>query len=84
MDCQATLSISVTQCDPTSATTPLHWPAPTTVKDYLTLLQCFLNHRQYLRSEDPSRVGKSPAELLTGERHAHWLELLGYNRFSRS
>ena len=24
MDCQATLSISVTQCDPTSATTPLH------------------------------------------------------------
>ena len=31
MDCQATLSISVTQCDPTSATTPLHWPAPTTV-----------------------------------------------------
>ena len=31
MDCQATLSISVTQCDPTSATTPLHWPTPTTV-----------------------------------------------------
>src|SRR5271166_2582142 len=31
MDCQATLSISVTQSDPTSATTPLHWPAPATV-----------------------------------------------------
>ena len=31
MDCQATLSIAVTQCDPTSATTPLHWPAPATV-----------------------------------------------------
>ncbi len=31
MDCQATLSISVTQCDPTSATTPLHWLAPATV-----------------------------------------------------
>ena len=31
MDCQATLSISVTQCDSTSATTPLHWPAPATV-----------------------------------------------------
>src|SRR5208337_2532506 len=45
-------------------------------KDYLTLLQFFLNHRRYLRSEDPSRVGKSPAELLTGEPHAHWLELL--------
>ena len=53
-------------------------------KDYLTLLQFFLNHRRYMRSEEPSRVGKSPAELLTGERHAHWLELLGYTRFSRS
>ena len=53
-------------------------------KDYLTLLQFFLNHRRYLRSEDPGRVGKSPAELLTGELHAHWLELLGYTRFARS
>jgi hypothetical protein len=53
-------------------------------KDYLTLLQFFLNHRRYLRSEDPGRVGKSPAELLTGEPHAHWLELLGYTRFARS
>ena len=52
--------------------------------DYLTLLQFFLNHRRYLRSEDPRRVGKSPAELLTGEPHAHWLELLGYTRFSRN
>jgi hypothetical protein len=52
--------------------------------DYLTLLQFFLNHRRYLRSEDPGRVGKSPAELLTGEPHAHWLELLGYTRFARS
>ena len=52
--------------------------------DYLTLLQFFLNHRRYLRSEDPSRVGKSPAELLTGEPHAHWLELLGYTRFTRN
>ena len=55
-----------------------------TAPDYLTLLQFFLNHRRYLRSEDPSRVGKSPAELLTGEPHAHWLELLGYTRFSRN
>ena len=31
MDGQATLSISVTQCDPTSVTTPICWPAPTTV-----------------------------------------------------
>src|SRR5271157_4743798 len=53
-------------------------------KDYLTLLQFFLNHRRYLRSEDPGRVGKSPAELLTGQPHTHWLELLGYTRFSRN
>ena len=53
-------------------------------EDYLALLQFFLNHRRYLRSEDPRRVGKSPAELLRGEPHAHWLELLGYARFSRN
>ena len=53
-------------------------------KDYLSLLQFFLNHRRYLRSECPERVGKSPAELLNGQSHKHWLELLGYTRFSRN
>ena len=52
--------------------------------DYLTLLQFFLNHRRFLRSEHSERVGKSPAELLTGQSHPHWLELLGYTRFSRN
>lgn len=51
---------------------------------YLSLLQFFLNHRRFLRSERAARVGKSPRELLTGEPHAHWLELLGYMRFSRN
>jgi hypothetical protein len=51
--------------------------------DYLALLQFFLNHRRFLRSEHPEREGKSPAELLTGQGHAHWLELLGYRRFTR-
>lgn len=51
---------------------------------YLHLLQFFLNHRRFQRSEHPERVGKSPAELLTGDRHPHWLELLGYTRFSRN
>jgi hypothetical protein len=45
--------------------------------DYLQLLQFFLNHRRFLRSEHPERVDVSPAELLTGQGHAHWLELLG-------
>jgi hypothetical protein len=48
--------------------------------DYLHLLQFFLNHRCFLRSEHPERVGKSPAELLTGQAHAHWLDLLGFPR----
>jgi hypothetical protein len=52
--------------------------------DYLALLQFFLNHRRYQRSEYPERAGKSPAELLTGQSHPHWLELLGYTRFSRN
>src|SRR5205807_3534357 len=34
--------------------------------DYLQLLQFFLNHRRFLRSEHPERVDQSPAELLTG------------------
>jgi hypothetical protein len=45
--------------------------------DYLHLLQFFLNHRRFLRSEHPEREDRSPAELLTGQQHAHWLELLG-------
>jgi hypothetical protein len=45
--------------------------------DYLHLLQFFLNHRRFLRREHPERVDQSPAELLTGQPHAHWLELLG-------
>jgi hypothetical protein len=52
--------------------------------DYLALLQFFLNHRRFVRSEHAERVGKSPAELLTGQSHPHWLELLGYTPFSRN
>ena len=45
---------------------------------YVNLLQFFLNHRQFMRSIRPERVGKSPKELLTGKLHPHWLELLGF------
>jgi hypothetical protein len=45
--------------------------------DYLHLLQFFLNHRRFLRSEHQERVDHSPAELLTGQTHTHWLEMLG-------
>ena len=53
-------------------------------KDYLDLLRFFLNHRRFLRSDRPERIGKSPRELLTGRTHPHWLELLGYERFHRN
>jgi hypothetical protein len=51
---------------------------------YLALLQFYLNHRRFPRSERPERVGHSPRELLTGQAHAHWLELLGHTRFRRT
>ncbi|WP_121970802.1 hypothetical protein [Leptolyngbya sp. BC1307] len=51
---------------------------------YLSLLQYFLNHRCFMRSLKPERVGKSPKQLLTGEAHPHWLELLGFKRFQRA
>jgi len=51
---------------------------------YLDLLRFFLNHRTFARSERPERAGKSPAEPMTGTRHPHWLELLGFERFQRS
>jgi hypothetical protein len=50
---------------------------------YLDLLRFFLNHKTFMRSERPERVGKSPAELLNGKPHPHWLELLGFELFRR-
>jgi hypothetical protein len=51
---------------------------------YLSLLQFFFNQRRLQRSAHAERVGKSPAELLTGQSHPHWLESLGYQRFKRN
>ena len=52
--------------------------------EYLSFLQFFLNHRRFMRSGHPDRVGKSPAELLTGQRHKHWLEMLGFELFKQA
>jgi hypothetical protein len=51
---------------------------------YLDLLRFFLNHSPFSRSQHPERVGKTPAELLSGQAPPHWLELLGFTRFQRS
>jgi hypothetical protein len=45
---------------------------------YLELLKFFLNHRTFLRSRVPERVGKSPCQILTGGAHPHWLTMLGF------
>jgi hypothetical protein len=51
--------------------------------EYLDLLRFYLNHRVLERSARPARRGKTPAELLTGAAHPHWLELLGFTRLTR-
>lgn len=50
-------------------------------RPYLQLLRFFLNHRPYRRSAHPQRVNQSPAQLLHGREHPHWLAMLGYQRF---
>lgn len=52
--------------------------------EYLAILQFFLNHRCFMRSERPERVGKSPRELMTNQAHPHWLELLGFKLFKQA
>jgi len=53
-------------------------------KDRADLLRFFLNHHRFMRSDRDERVGKSPAELLSGEAQPHWLELLGFETFHRN
>jgi hypothetical protein len=52
--------------------------------DYLEILRFFLNHRRFMRSECNERIGKSPLELLTGQEHKHWLEILGFDLFKQA
>lgn len=52
--------------------------------EYLHFLQFFLNHRRFMRSGCEERIGKSPAELLTGTQHKHWLEMLGFDLFKKA
>ena len=52
-------------------------------KNYLPLLQFFLNHSVFMRSVDSNIKGKSPAELMSGKPHLHWIEMLGFKRFVR-
>jgi len=51
---------------------------------YLDLLRFFLNHKPFVRSARPDRQGKTPAEILSGKSHPHWLEMLGFELFKRT
>jgi hypothetical protein len=51
---------------------------------YLELLKFYLNHTPFLRSRKPNRVGKTPAQLLTGASHPHWLEMIGFRTPQRN
>ncbi len=51
---------------------------------YLNLLQFYLSHTPFPRSENPKRVGKTAAELLTNKPHPNWLEMLGHKRFKHA
>ena len=45
---------------------------------YLNLLQFYLNHRVLTRSDRAHRIGKTPREVLTGQKHENWLDMLGF------
>ena len=52
--------------------------------EYLQLLQFYLNHTPFLRSHHEYRKGKTPIEIMAGNKHQHWLEMLGFKRFTRT
>lgn len=51
---------------------------------FLDSLRFYLNHKPFYRSAVSDRVRKTPAELLAGKPHPHWLEMLGYTLFKRA
>jgi hypothetical protein len=53
-------------------------------QESLNLLRFILNHREFERSRCDHREGKSPAEVLHGKGHDHWLEQLGYKLFKQA
>jgi hypothetical protein len=50
---------------------------------FLNLLKFYLNHSVFTGSSRKDRKGKTTREILSRNKHSHWLELLGYERFKR-
>lgn len=51
---------------------------------YLDLLRFYLNHTPIRRSAKEARKQKTPVQIMMGEKHPHWLEMLGYQRFKKA
>jgi hypothetical protein len=49
----------------------------------LGLLQFYLNHKPFMRSQHERLKNKTPAQALTGKPHLPWLEMLGFACFKR-
>ena len=43
---------------------------------FLTLLKVYFNTKRYRRSRKAERVGKSPLELLTGQKHEDFYDIV--------
>ena len=50
---------------------------------FLNFLRFYLNHSTFTNSSRKDRKGKTPREILSRNKHSHWLELLGYALFKR-
>ena len=51
---------------------------------YLDLVRFYFNHVPFDARAKYNRRHKSPTEILTGQQHSHWLEMLGYTRFKKA
>lgn len=58
-------------------------PRKSITQKSLELIRFYLNHQIFLRSQHDYLQGKSPADVLTGQPHPNWLEMLGFKRFNR-
>ena len=50
----------------------------------LSLIQFYLNHKPFMRSQHERLRNKSPSEAMTGKQHKPWFEMLGFSRFKPS
>jgi hypothetical protein len=55
----------------------------TVTQKIIGLLQFYLNHKPFMRSQHERLKNKTPAEAMTGKPHLPWLEMLGFACFKQ-